>query len=645
MKNALDLFVSPSSTKDFRTDKEKYLLCREPGTSRGSADKTKFALKFEFPDDRQTLTFSSPGFNRCITLAFRKGNKQNPDKSLQCDSNPILAETDLPGADFLSIIPSAADPSECNTLCCRYASCTLWSYASVAPSDFNDCRQGRPCCYLKSYTPQSVHTPNIISAIMNRTFSFEHLPSGLRSAVPIGGITTGSIELRGDGTFHEWTIENQSLATGAKLGFINDALLAFRITNLDTKESDTRLIRTHPTYSMKGIQTIKYHGSYPVSKLDIQGCGFESFVDTCNYLLNECTQSKSLPDFHRFYVNITIIRSNRSNPTIQSHRSTNNSGYYTDCIIFCHQNPSCASWNWQILNNNPTCLLYSDVPYNEYLSGHVSGVRGQWSFDKPGLLVLDRPGSATANGQFLLWPYLSSNRTMSATIDNNIENLLNKFAENGRWSDDTPIQQSAGVHGAVSISTTLQPGEQQTLSILFAWYFPHHFWLDLPLDNYYSLLFTNVIDVAKSIGNEEQLEVIVNDILSLHNIYSNSSLPDYLIDSLINSVSHMRSAMYFSNGDWQQWEAFDCNDVDSVHNDHQRHLPYILYFPETEKLKMYQWAKYQQPDGMIQETFTVGCLGDTESYDTHGGRRMGDVISIFILETLELYRWTNDTKF
>ena len=63
----------------------------------------------------------------------------------------------------------------------------------------------------------------------------------------------------------------------------------------------------------------------------------------------------------------------------------------------------------------------------------------------------------------------------------------------------------------------------------------------------------------------------------------------------------MRSAMYFTNGDWRQWEANDCNDVDSVHNDHQRHLPYILYFPETEKKKMYAWAKYQQGDGMIQE--------------------------------------------
>ncbi|UJR11626.1 hypothetical protein I4U23_015807 [Adineta vaga] len=592
--------------------------------------------------------------------------QRDPKQPLQCDSNPILTETDLPGADFLSIIPSVADPSQCNILCCHYMSCVAWSYASSAPSDYNGCHQGKACCYLKAYTPQSVHNPSIISAVMNRTFPFLHPPSGLRSAVPLGGITTGSIELRGDGTFHEWTIENQSPATGAKLGFLNDALLALRITNLNTKESDARLIRTHPNYNIKGISTINYHGSYPVSKLELVDESLKAKIDLYAYsvfrvgdlnrsmipaiifslnVYNPNTYPISIDFMSTLPLSAQIDQTRQSNRTIQQISLAN----YTDCIVACNDNPSCASWNWQMINDNPTCLLYDDVPYNEYLNGHISGVRGRWSFNRTGPLILDRPGNATANGQFLLCPYLSSNRSMSATVDNDIENLLNQFVKNGGWFDRTEIKQANAVHGAVSLSTILQPGEKQTLSILFAWYFPHHYWLDLPLDNYYSLLFNNITDVAKAVGidqtDDHPLENVLNDILTLHNIYTNSSLSDYLIDSLINSVSHMRSAMYFANGDWRQWEAYDCNDVDSVHNDHQRHLPYILYFPETEKIKMYQWAKYQQTDGMIQETFTVGCLGDTVPYDTHGGRRMADVTSIFILETLELYRWTNDSKF
>ena len=31
----------------------------------------------------------------------------------------------------------------------------------------------------------------------------------MRIAVPLGGISTGSTELRANGVFHEWTIQNQ----------------------------------------------------------------------------------------------------------------------------------------------------------------------------------------------------------------------------------------------------------------------------------------------------------------------------------------------------------------------------------------------------------------------------------------------------
>ena len=316
---------------------------------------------------------------------------------------------------------------------------------------------------------------------------------------------------------------------------------------------------------------------------------------------------------------------------------------YAQCILLCQQNTQCASWNW----DQHTCVLHSDVGNNVYASGQVSGVDGQWTYDRSGPLVLDRPGSIPANGQYVLWPFLSSDKTMSAAVDNEMNNLLSNFSVNGGWFRQVQIN-GTGANGAVSISTKLQPGENKTLSILFGWYFPHHNWLNLSLDNYYSLLFKDVIAVGQSVGvdkDDTQLNTIIKDISTLHNLYLDSSLPDYLVDSLINSVSHMRSAMYFSNGDWRQWEANDCNDVDSVHNDHQRHLPYMLYFPETEKIKMHAWAKYQQADGMIQETLTSGCLGDTVPYDEHGGRRMGDVTSIFILETLELYRWTNDLVF
>ncbi|CAF2990139.1 unnamed protein product [Rotaria sp. Silwood2] len=627
-----------------------------------SSDIYEYQYEFTFYTEPENVTREK--FAWVEEVVRRYLYQKDPNKSLQCNSNPLLSGTDLPGADFLSIIPSLADPSHCNTLCCTYMSCAAWSYASLAPSDFNGCKKGQPCCYLKTYIPASVPNQNIISATMNRTFPY-HPPSGLRSAVPLGGITTGSIELRGDGTFHEWTIENQSPAAAAKFGVVDDALLAIRLKNLQTNENHTRLIRTHPNHNFKGIDAIRYYGSYPVSKLELIDYKLIANMDLYAYSILKPG------DLNRSMTPAIIYSLNIENPNdypiaidfmynvplsvqIDQTRLSKNiiqqiiSDTYIQCISFCDQNNLCASWNWHIVNNQNTCLLYSDIGNNVFLSDHVSGVRGQWTYNKSGPLVLDRPGKMPANGQYVLWPFLSSDQTMTATIDNDINNILSNFSLNGGWFEQTEIKGSAA-NAAVSISTKLQPGEKKTLSILFAWYFPHHYWLDLPLDNYYTLLFNNVTNVGQSIGidknDDSQLKIIIKDILTLHYLYFNSSLPDYLVDSLINSASHMRSAMYFSNGDWRQWEAYDCNDVDSVHNDHQRHLPYILYFPETEKIKMYTWAKYQQNDGMIQETFIVGCMGNTAPYNQSGGRNMGDVTTIFILETLELYRWTNDLTF
>ena len=193
----------------------------------------------------------------------------DPTEPAQCNANPFLNGTDLPGADFLSVIPPVADPSSCVTLCCAQLSCAAWSYAASAPSEFKDCHKGQPCCYLKTYVPDSHPNSEIISATMNRTSPYHHPPTGLRSSVPLGGITTGSIELRGDGTFHDWTVESQSPAGGVKYGVVGDALLAIRLKNLKTNESDARLIRTNPNHNMKGISEINYHGSYPVSKLEL----------------------------------------------------------------------------------------------------------------------------------------------------------------------------------------------------------------------------------------------------------------------------------------------------------------------------------------------------------------------------------------
>ena len=195
-------------------------------------------------------------------------------------------------------------------------------------------------------------------------------------------------------------------------------------------------------------------------------------------------------------------------------------------------------------------------------------------------------------------------------------------------------------------------GASVTLSVVFSWYFPNRDHVYEHIGNYYRNLFTDSIDVGQSIVQSagSGLSTVVSDILALHSIYYDTTLPDYLVDNLVNSFSHLRSAMWAADGTWRQWEAYDCVDVDSIHNDYQRHLPYILYFPDTEKNKLRQHAANQITDGpdsgKLNEYLAPGCIGGVSSwYNGAGGRDMGDVTSLFIAEIWEMYAWTGDMNF
>ena len=161
-----------------------------------------------------------------------------------------------------------------------------------------------------------------------------------------------------------------------------------------------------------------------------------------------------------------------------------------------------------------------------------------------------------------------------------------------------------------------------------------------------SKLFKSSIEVAHHARNN-----ILNNLLDISALHSNllppkpltpasphSSLPDWLQDHLLNSLSFWRSGFRVADGRWRQWEALDCNDIDSVHNDFQRALPYALFFPDLLENVLRAWAKFQAPSGMIKETLQLqwGCHNRTNKLDVPGGRAMADVTPAFLAQVTTL---------
>ena len=108
-------------------------------------------------------------------------------------------------------------------------------------------------------------------------------PVGIRSAVPLGGLGTGTFELRADGSFADWQVENQgpALATNqdqnSKLPLKDEALLAIRVEETPIGNSENANARREPfaapfrTDPPPGVtpsaSSLEYTGAYPFSRL------------------------------------------------------------------------------------------------------------------------------------------------------------------------------------------------------------------------------------------------------------------------------------------------------------------------------------------------------------------------------------------
>ena len=139
--------------------------------------------------------------------------------------------------------------------------------------------------------------------------------------------------------------------------------------------------------------------------------------------------------------------------------------------------------------------------------------------------------------------------------------------------------------------------------------------------------------------------------LQWQQIMRTNSLPDWLQDSLINSVSTMyKTGMRFRDGRWRQWEAFSCADVDPGHIDFYEVLPYMFFYPELRKQILSRFAVVQDDDGFIPELLGTGgvpksVLPAAGPLDQPGGRNMGDSATVFVLGVWQYYLWTGDRSF
>ena len=514
-------------------------------------------------------------------------------------------DVDLPGSDFASA--PAADYSACSDRCCDTASCVAWVYVTTLHSKTPEggCAPNGSCCWLKGSVP-TPDTNHYAGGIWSGTATQPPPPpvivppTGIRDAVPTGGLGAGTFELRGDGTFHEITIHSASPAGSAKYGSQPDMMLSYQVNG-----GVTRAIRTAPpAYASPGVSELTYRGTYPVGRLDIidpsslseTGLTLSAFVYHHFVPSDAPTSSAPAVVFTLTITNDGTSPANASflfqlpfgamsdcsrvdfNPSVTSVTTT-----AAECLHSCAAAGSadCAAWNWASATG--TCDLLPSAGRMVFAAGVTCGLAGTWDSSSSSYLSLSMHATdahsptGPAWGDVAIRPVGPS--LLSFAVSDDPAALYAAFAASGGGgfapgnNNGVTGGSFAGIaaaHGAVSVSSgSIAPGETASVSITLAWYFPGRDYHGRVVGQHYATQWASAAAVA-DLYDADHIADVASSAVAHTSVWADNSLPAWLQDHLVNQFSHARNFIYAADGSMREHEANDCPDLDSVHNDYQR---------------------------------------------------------------------------
>ena len=429
-----------------------------------------------------------------------------------CTAEDVTPGMDRPGADYAAV-PTYTTYLECESACCNDAHCASWAFLPKASGPYLGCHDvTQPCCYLKTASPPPKPRPDLPGLVSGARPSAPPAPvafppSGMRSAVPLGGLGTGSFEIRGDGTVHEWTLHQASPAGNAKLGTVADMMLGVRVGET------ARALRTSYLGSAagtaQGVDALTYRGSYPMSRLEVEdaslraAAGGEANISLSAYSKFEPgnLNASVVPA-----VSFTLVATNPS--TTQSLDvslflslplgalndcwgasgqpvSTSNASSPEACAQACAlASPAdCAAWYWTSATG--VCTMDPWLCVVGYQSGTYCGFLSSWAPDTtssgyPALTLTQMPPECAYTPGVALNPWCG-NYSLTASpsqagatskfyTGDSLGELWTAFSSNSAPASPTAGAASFGVGEA---TITLPPGATGSATLVFSWYFPH----------------------------------------------------------------------------------------------------------------------------------------------------------------------------
>jgi non-lysosomal glucosylceramidase len=496
-----------------------------------------------------------------------------------------------------------------------------------------------------------------------------HLP---RSGMALGGIGTGSFEIRQDGSFANWTIfNNQPVFTGKKYPF-NPKQSLFFVLRVQEQNENPRLIllQIEDSHGAASLEHHEFHYIFPwLSGVDcIQTTASFPFADL-NY------EQEGLP------LRITL---RAWSPFIPG--NVKDSALPTAFFDFNIESLSDRPIDVQIVASIRNAVGY-DQPTRAYknrriMDGYFSAVCMENSQMEPNaqttgsmtLASLDQDSTAYSGWEHH-HPYyeiLLKENQLPEIDDTDGRNHLDK-------TTNLPKADPRCFISIAKRKILAQRGDSLAHCFVLAWYFPNNFGRPINDANlkagymedetfpnhksnsskthdhtphqtsleghYYQHHFNSSEEVARYAAREKRR--LLEESVQFHRCFFDSSLPTYVLDQINSQLNTFRTSTWLTRTNMfgvleglnpaQSFAGIATTDVAMYGQ-----IATSLLFPELDKMTVDIWSKFQKPNGVVVHSVT--CNSQEISPKEATGDRL-DMPAQYSFQALRCALWSQNKAY
>ncbi len=365
-----------------------------------------------------------------------------------------------------------------------------------------------------------------------KSYDQDHLH---RIAMPVGGIGTGTVSLKGNGAIQDWEIMNRPAKGFNPWLFkgppVNRAPFFALYIKEDEKKGQAVLLEGPPTcldyegnlgavgtnHGLPRFENATFHTAYPFGlvRLEDSTLPVEVTVGAFNPLIPGNVDDSSIP---------TAILSYSIKNVSDSPITISVAGSIQNFIGFDGSHGK--------VNNNVIAVKEENgIRGIHYTSNGVDQASEQWGTFSLAT-ISEGEISYRTNWEEVKW----GNTTLDFWDDFTDDGLLE---ERPSYGADAPM-------GSLAVKTTLNPGEEKELKFLVTWHFPNRpAWrnLDVTVGNYYTTKYQDSWGVLEQ--TVPRLEDLESKTIDFVEAFISSDLPTILKESALFNLSHLRTQLAF----------------------------------------------------------------------------------------------------